>query len=233
MEDMDRYGDYNELDEVPGGKKNIVLTILKIIICTVCFAVFGLIIFRVILFNYYPDNIKNIYFNDELTALYNSNDGDIGAVTQKPRAPYDDPDKGNFFAGNLIVIEEAGQLQVSVRYNSSVFETLEKMYGIDLDEKDESLFSFSLERVPFNEDEKPYEIGRLDYSERDSAMMYTYYKLVFDDVEFLDSDSYDWIRLVININGVEGAEPHYILIYERSEEYDMFKEYKLSGKEKP
>ena len=32
MEDIERYGDYNEIDEAPGGDKNHVALILKILI---------------------------------------------------------------------------------------------------------------------------------------------------------------------------------------------------------
>ncbi len=233
MEDMDRYGDYNEADEAPGGNKNIVITLLKVLIFVICFAVVGVLIFRVALFNYYPSNIKNIYFNGELTELYNKNNGDIDALTQSIRYPYDDPDKGNFFCDNLILIKDAGQLQVSLRYNSSVFDTIAGEYGVTLDPSSPDLFSFKLERVPFEEGAEPYEIGSLDYSERDGLLMYTYYKLVFDDVEFLGDDEEDWIRLAVTLNGVEGAEPYYILIYESTEDYNRFTEYELSSGERP
>ena len=60
MEDIERYGDYNEVDEAPGGGGKVAL-ILKIAIVALCAVVVGLILFRVILFNYYPKSIKDIY----------------------------------------------------------------------------------------------------------------------------------------------------------------------------
>ena len=79
MEDIERYGDYNETDEEPSGEKSHIGLILKIVIISVCLLVVGLILFRVILFSYYPKAMKRIYFNDTLTAYYNENSGDINA----------------------------------------------------------------------------------------------------------------------------------------------------------
>ena len=233
MEDIERYGDYNEVDEAPGGNKNPVAFFLKALVIALCLLVVGVIAFRLALFNHYPGEIENIYFNDELTELYHAKNGSIGALTQSLRAPYDDPDFASFFADNLIIIKDAEQLQLSVRYNSSVFDTIEEKYGVRLDETSFEHFSFSLERVPFNEGEEAQSIGELVYSSTDSLLMYTYYKLVFDGVEYLGEDVSDWIRLKITINDIPEAEPYYILVYENTEQYSAFGEYKLSGKEKP
>ena len=233
MEDMERYGDYNEVDEAPGGDKNPVAFFLKCLIIAICLLVVGVIAFRVILFNYYPDKIKNIYFNDELIELYVANDGEINAQMQSLRAPYDDPDFASFFADNLIRIKDAQQLQLSIRYNSSIFDTIEKNYKVRLDPESADLFTFTLERVPFEKDKDAYTIGELVHVESDSALMYTYYKLVFDDVTFLGDDEDDWIRLRITLNDVPNAKPYDILVYENTEEYSALGEYKLSRKEIP
>lgn len=233
MEDLERYGEYNEVDEAPGGNKNIVMTLLKVLVIAICLLVVGVLAFRVILFNYYPDEIENIYFNDALTEHYNSVDGKINAVTQELRAPYDDPDYASFMADNLIVIKDAGQLQLSVRYNSSVFDSIEEKYGVRLDGESDGLFTFELERVPFDESKSAYKVGELDHTATDTFLMYTYYKLVFDGVEFYGTDTPDWLRLKITLNGVPDAEPYYILVFENTDEYSSFTDYKISAKEKP
>ncbi len=233
MEDIERYGDYNEVDEAPGGSKNPVVTVLKVLVIAICLLVVGVVLFRVALFNYYPKSIKNIYFDDELTEYYNSTGGDIGAVTQTLRAPYDDPDFASFFADNLIIIEDVGQLQLSIRYNSSVFDSIEKEYGVRIDADADDPFTFELERVPFEDGGEAYKIGELEHVSSQDLLMYTYYKLVFDDVSFPDGDTPDWIRIKITINGLPDAAPYYILIYENTDEYSSLGEYKLSGKEKP
>ncbi len=233
MEDIERYGDYNEIDEAPGGNKNPVSMLLKALILFLCFTVVGVIIFRVILFSHYPKVMKTIHYNDTLTAYYNACDGDIEALTQTMRAPYDDPDFASFMADNLIVIKGAGQLQLSVRYNSSVFDTIEEKYGVRLDKNTEDLFTFELERVPFEEGREAYKVADASYVASESKFMYTYYKLVFDGIEFYDSETPDWLRLKITIKDIPTAEPYYILVYECTEQHYQFSEYKLSGKEIP
>ena len=101
MDDLERYGDYNEIDEPP--TKNPVLTVIKFAALAIIVAVVGLLGFRIFLFNHRPDTMKSIYFTETLTEYYNSTDGNIGALTQKLRSPYDDKDEGNFFCDNLIV----------------------------------------------------------------------------------------------------------------------------------
>ena len=135
MSDYERYSDYNDYeDDEPRGKSKIGL-VLKLLVGIVIVSVVGLIAFRIIIFNSYPDSVKNIYFNDKLTSYYNEKDGDIGALTQSMRAEYDDPDEGNFFAGNLIVIPGIDQLQVSLRYNTSLMAEIEKKYvRVDCDD---------------------------------------------------------------------------------------------------
>ena len=128
MSDFERYSDYNDYeDDEPRGKSRIGL-VLKLLVGVVIISVVGLIAFRIIIFNSYPDSVENIYFNDKLTAYYNEKGGEIGALTQNMRAEYDNPDEGNFFAGNLIVIPGIDQLQMSLRYNTSLMAEIEKRY---------------------------------------------------------------------------------------------------------
>ena len=233
MEDIERYGDYNEIDEAPGGDKSPVAKLLKLLVLVLCFAVVGMLAFRVILFNYYPKSVKDIYFNETLSQYYDSVGDSFYAKTQSLRAPYDDPDFASFFCDNLIVIDGAGQLQVSVRYNSSIFEDIKSKYKVDIDPSSEDLFTFTLESVPRGEGEKPYTIGELDYSHKEKALMYPYYKLVFDGIEQTEFSEGAWIRLKITLNGVDNAKPYYVLVYENTDEYGMFSEYELKGREKP
>lgn len=236
MEDFERYGDYNDTEDDAPKRKSPLGLILKIAVAFVCLAVAGVLVFRIILFNYYPAGMKNIYFDDVLTEYYNSQNGKINAKTQGLRAPYDDADKGNFFCDNLIVISGANQLQISVRFNNSLVDAIEKEYGVRIDPKNIEAFKFSLARNPLTENDSPTEIGRLDVVNGDSKMMYRYFKLVFNDVDFgLDEgeDSVKWIRLEITIDGVDKEEPFMIPIYENNEIYDDFENYKLSSKEVP
>ena len=238
--DMERYGDYTEYEEDIPKSKSKFLLIMKILVTVVCFSVVGILAFRLIIFNYYPDSIENIYFTDNLKAYYEQTDGDIGAKTQDLRAPYDDPDVANFFCDNLIVIEGAGELQVSVRYNLSTLENIEAKYGLsDLDPEDLNLLSFRLVASSFDSALNDYKQTVIcdapSYVGTESFMMYRYFKLAFDGIDFENPPV--WIRIEIFVNGQTDVEPFAMVpIYENSkgdDGYDIFKDYELGRKERP
>lgn len=234
MEDFERYGDYNEYeDDIPKSKSKVGL-ILKILIAVVCLSVVFVLGFRVALFNYYPDTMKEIYFNGKLSAYYEETGGKIGAKTQNLRAEYDDPDEGNFFCSNLIVIPEINQLQITARFNVSLMDSIKEKYGVELNPDAENLFTFKLSVIPLSEEgSTPISTGTLSVLESDKLMMYRYYKLVFDDVDFsVEGEDEIWIRLEIFINGVQMENPYMVLVYEDTEEA-KFENYKLSSGEKP
>lgn len=236
MDDLERYGDYNEYeDDIPKSKSKVIL-VLKILIGAVCVAVIGLFAFRMIMFNYYPDSMTDLYFNDTLTAYYNETDGGINAKTQKLRAPYDKEQGATFFADNLIVIEDIGQLQLSVRLLKSLHDDLEREWGVEISEDITESFSFALYRNNPDYDEEDdgsslfIPIGSEPITVTDSSMTYDYVKLVFDGV---DLDGVSWLSLGIYVNGAQMTEPYRIAVYENNEDYSAFTEYKLSGKEHP
>ncbi len=234
MEDMERYGDYNEIDSPPS--KNPVIRGLKILVAVVCFAVIGFLLFRIFLFNYYPASMTKLYFNDALTEYYNSTGGKIGAKTQELRSPYDDSEDGNFFCDNLIVIEGAEQIQLSLRFNTAIYETFRQKYGGDISSVGADAFRFSLWRDPIEEKGDPIKIAEVSEVIDDSLLMYRYYKLVFDGVDLgLDEgeDKVEWIRLEIELLGAEEKTVFAVPIYENNESYSRFEEYKLSSGEKP
>ena len=223
MDDLERYGDYNETEElVP--KRSPVGLILKIISSVLILAVVGVVGVRMFTFNYYPKEMGTLYFTDRLTEYYNAKDGDIVALTQKLRAPYDNPNEGNFFCDRLIVVPEIGQLQVCLRYNRSLADSLSLNYGIaDFDTENAEQFSFRLWKNGDGSGSEGYETGRLVYSEWASFAMYRYCKLVFEDVDL--SENADWIRLEVFIDGVEQGNPFMIAIYENNEGYSEFSKY--------
>lgn len=230
MEDMERYGDYTEYEDDIPKRRTPIMRILKITVAVLCIAVIGVFAFRMFLFNYYPDSVSDIYFTENMTAYYNSVDGQINAKTQKLRSPYDDPDVANFFCDNLIVVEGAGELQLSVRYNNSAIENLKTKLELDsLNPESEKLFSFRL----YDNYNRIYEAQIVA---TDELMMYHYYKLSFDGIPFNTEgvDAPEWMRLEIFVEGQTSEEPtSMVLVYENHDAYSSFEEYKLSGKERP
>ena len=232
---MERYGDYNEIDEAPG--KNPVVLVIKIVLGLVCLAVVGLLGFRMFVFNYYPSEMKSLYFTDSLAAYYEERGGDIYAETQKLRYKYDDAEEGNFFADNLILVREAGQLQLSVRYNKTLLDKLSEKYGREISPSD-FIFSLAKTKDGYTDGDGELvteEIGTLRVQIPDESLMYGYFKLAFDGVDFrLDEGEAPvaWIRLEVRIAG-DDTTVYPILVYENHEGFAIFDEYKLSAKEKP
>lgn len=231
MSDYERYGDYNDIEQDCPRSKSPVLLILKIITALVCLSVVGVLAFRMILFSSYPESVRNIYFNEALTAYYESTDGNIGAKTQNLRFPYDDEDLGNFFADHLIVIEGIDQLQITVRYNTGSLPRIAEENGVgELDADDASIFSYRL----CDNYGKIYSTDGVAVF--DKQVMYRYGKLVFDGVSLSADESGcfpEWIRLEITVTNDADSKVYMIPIYENNETYDDFSDYTLSSKEKP
>ena len=246
MSDFERYGDYNEIDEPP--KKSVVGTILKTFIVILCLGVVGFMVFRVILFNHYPREMKNIYFTEELTEHYNNTSGNIGALTQdmlnSRNYGYDDAKEGNFFCKHFVYIPATEELQITLRYNVSLMTKIEEEFGISLDRDSEDNFSYRLVAMRKNdtvdEDLPAEQLGtpmeaEVVAEEYDSFLMYRYVRLVFDGVKLNDGEEkeVDWIRLEVTVNGVELEKPYMIAIYLNDDERFPLVPYKLSSKEKP
>ena len=161
-------------------------------------------------------------------ADYASNNGNMELLTQKIRIPYDHATQGNFFCDNLLVVKDAGHLQISVRYNESVKESMIKYYGIeDFEVEDYHRFSFRLWRSGDEETPDGYEIGRVSDVLWDSYAMYHYCLVAFEDVSF--DDDISWIRLEIFVEGSESDTPFMVAIYENNEVYNSFTQVKYKG----
>ena len=232
MEDMERYGDYNEVEEVPG-RRSLVGWVLRVLVAVVIVAVVGTLGFRLVLFEYYPKSIENVYFNETLAEYYEQTGGEIGAKTQHIRFPYDDSEEGNFFSDHLVVIDGADQLQISVRLNVATIDAIEEKYGLEgLSRENIDYFSYRLV------DNEGRVLGEGGAVVTEKAAMYRYAKLVFDGVDLFDREDgaapSKWIRLEIFVAGGDTEKPFAMLpIYENNEEHDTFTDYSLSRKERP
>ena len=238
MDDMERYGDYNEIDTPPG--KSPVLRVIKIVAVVLIFAIIGFVGFRIFTINYYPESVKSLYFGDALTDYYNEKNGNITVYTQKLYAPYDDEKEGNFFCDHLRFVREAGTLQITMRYNISLADDLMMKYGTKVDLENQDVFNFSLWRSGDGAT-----VGRLVHAEWDEFLMYRYVKLVFEDVDFSvldDTDKDNWLSLQITVDGIKETDKKTntqtdklfrILVYENQEKYTGFKVYQPSSSEVP
>ena len=237
MDDMERYGDYNEVDESPTKKKNPIIIAFKISIFLVAVLVIGVIGFRIFASNYFPSELKGVYVDDELIAAYERCGGELDAVTQYIRFPYDDEVEGNVFCEEIIIIREMGRIQLNLRMNASATLNFAKRYGVDEIKDGEGLLSFQLFRnnlaVSDPEAEvsdvqksasgdytfyKRDSVGTLVSIEEETAFMYRYFRVVFDGVDLdgvNDDDIAKWLSLAVYVNGYgDGAPYSRILVYE-------------------
>ena len=221
MSDYERYGDYNEIDEDPAKKVKLLLNILKIATLLVCLGVVGLIAFRMIIFNTYPDSVTKLYFDESLTTYYENTNGEIGAKTQNLRFPYDDENLGNFFCDFLVVVDGIDQIQVTLRYNKSTIERINKAITAENIEREkvglapfstlsteaQDLFTFRLTDGKGNY----YDGQSVKY---DTRFMYRYHRLVFNEVDLLGADgSYpEGLMVEIALNVEELKDQHFITL---------------------
>ena len=177
-----------------------------------CLAFFcGALLVRILLQEYYPKDTTRIVFTDDLKAYYFEHKDTFAAKTQKIRFPYDDAKKtdneadakrerekgkGNFFAKNLIVVPEAGNLQITLRHNKSTLAKVAAYYGLpETPAVADGLFRYELTVSYVNgetEVEKTYK--NYSYLAESSFLMYRYAKLVFDGVDFTNAV---WMRVDI------------------------------------
>ena len=225
MEDMERYGDYNDIDDEEKGKKQGPIQILlKVLVAVVIIAVIGMLAFRIFIFNSYPASMSTLYLTDSLKAL-----GDeLVAMTQTNSVKYDDSKDGNFFFEHLAVVPDADHLQVTVRYNTSLLTALNEKYGLELssDASPDEIFDFNLTRTKTGyvaeegDTEVPTEkAGDLVYAFSDSSFMYRYARLAFDgcDLGLDDGETaVGWVRLEITVKALADradVEPYYLAVY--------------------
>lgn len=218
MSDYERYGDYNDIEEDRPRSKSPVMLVLKILVAVVCVGVVGLIAFRLVLFNRYPDSAKDLYFNSVLESHYTEKNGEISVKTQSLRAPYDDPDVASFFCDHLYVIEDADQLQITVRYNTATVRNMSEQLGRELSADNKELFTYRLV------DNYGRVYGEYEIAAFEKQMMYRYVKLVFDSVDFAPegAEAPEWIRIEILLEGKE--EAYMVPVYENHEKYSKFDE---------
>lgn len=210
MADLERYSDYNDVEEDDGryGEKRPLLgRLIKLFVCLFLVSICGLIIVRMFLSGYYPKEMKRFYLTDRLLAYSESAELDPEKVSIG--IPYDDNKEASFVAGNLFIEKSAGAMQLSIRMTSRTFEILAERLGktepISYSGASSSLFAFELEDNYGNR-------YAPSYTDDDSYLWYHATKLCFDGVSLSDELDLAWIRLNVYYIGdgapAADAEPY-------------------------
>lgn len=236
MEDMERYGDYNETEEeaVPH-KKNILFVCVKWLLALVIALVVGLLGYRLFLFEHYPKDVKQFVLTESYLALVEA--GRAPTVkTQQLRFPYDDNDLdtrnsndlGTFFANFLFICEDSGELQITLRINDAGYSDIAERYKVQSVDTVARSLSFRLT------DNYGRTYGDVSFLHTTEYAMYHYYKLCFSGIDFTaPADGLgapEWIRLEVLYVG-EDKPYSYMLIYENNEDFSDFRDYSVTGKE--
>lgn len=198
MADYERYGDYNEIDGDPAGRKRPILRLLKILVSIALFLFTGFLIFRLIVAEYYPRELRTFRMTPALTEYAETHD--LNPEKLKIRVPYDDNVRASFIADNLVIEREAGAVQFTLRLSRDTMMRLGETLGEDLGKKpDETFFIVTLYDDLGNRYEKTEQIGR-------TVLWYRAVKYCFDGVEFA---GVSWIRADVRlVSAPDSAEPY-------------------------
>ena len=204
MSDFELYGDYNNVedDKEPRGGHPI-LRMIRWFIVAVLFLFVGFLLFRLIVAEYYPRELKKLYMTDALTAYAETQKLD----TEKCRisVPYDDNVSASFIADNLIVERGAGAVQFTLRLNRFTMKKWSETVGADWDGKtiDETVFTVTLLDDLGNRYAATCSFGK-------KILWYRAVKYCFDGVDL--SDAVSWVRVDVFLSGSDQSGDPYASI---------------------
>lgn len=176
-------------------KQRILGFVLKSLFTLLIVAVNALIIWRVAFSARIPDSVGTLHVNDALREAYEQTDGRLTAQYQNQLSTtYGEDNAGYFGVPEYFFLPEAKQVQVVFRYNNSTLKNLAKDYGLsETPPKSGEYFDVTLLRLTdlTPEDETDNEVESIRFFptcvERDTTLLYTYYRFVFDGVEIDES----------------------------------------------
>lgn len=183
MSDYERYGDYNDIDDGTPRGRYPVWRLLRILVSVTLFLFCGFLLFRLIVAEYYPKEVRDFRMTPAVAAYADGNDLDLEKM--KIRVPYDDNVRASFIADNLVIERGSGAVQFTLRLSRDTMTRLSDTLGEDVGSKpDESRFLVSLCDNLGNRYEKTDQFGR-------SYLWYRAVRYCFDGVDFA---GVAWIR---------------------------------------
>ena len=199
MADYERYGDYNDIDDEKqvGGRRPI-LRLLRWLVSATLFLFCGFLLFRLIVAEYYPRDLRSFRMTPALTEYAGTHD--LSPEKMKIRVPYDDNTRASFIADNLVIERESGAVQFTLRLSKYTMTRLSETLGEDVGIKpDESRFIVRLLDNLGNRYEKTDQLGR-------SYLWYRAVKYCFDGVDF---NGVAWIRADVYLaSDPDASEPY-------------------------
>ena len=199
MADYERYGDYNDIDDDKqvGGRRPV-LRLLRWLVSATLFLFCGFLLFRLIVAEYYPRDLRAFRMTPVLSAYAETHD--LSPEKMKIRVPYDDNVRASFIADNLVIERESGAVQFTLRLSKYTMTRLSETLGEDVGIKpDESRFIVRLLDNLGNRYEKTDQLGQ-------SYLWYRAVKYCFDGVDF---KGVAWIRADVYLTSdPDATEPY-------------------------
>ena len=184
-------------DEVAENFKSAFLVgkIIKYSLIAFVFTISALVVWRTFFSANVPKEIATLEANEAILAAYEEYGNDLLLQYQNQYAlNYDKSKEGYFGVPQYVFIPEAKQVQVVFRYNNSTLRKIAKDYGLsEIPDKAEEHFDVTLLAVT---DLTPNDSTDREQSEiriqptsklRETTLLYTYYRFVFDNVEVDDA----------------------------------------------
>ncbi len=218
-------------------------TIIKALFSLFVFSVCALLIWRVFFSTKEPDSIKDLYVNEALAAAYEAQGGDLEMKYQNQLSmTYTEDNAGYFGISQYVIIPEANQIQIVLRYNDKTLKHLKEDFDLpEIPEKGEELLDLTLRQIidltpdnaEDNEDLSKLSITRHKPSKviTDTTALYTYHRIVFDGVEIDEEDVSSIVLDIYFKDAVDYEESAYgaLLIYDNTAAWF---DYKLTAADK-
>ena len=203
--------------------------IIKISLVVFVVVINLLILWRVFFSANIPKEIKTIAPNATLCEVYREHGDDMTLQYQDQYTlNYDKGREGAFGVPTYVYIPEAKQLQVVFRYNNSTLRKLADEYGLtELPDKDNEYFDVSLllvtDLTPEDLTDAEEACNRIAPTSktRDTTLLYTYYRYVFDGVEIDESAVSSLFLDVYYLEDLDYAQKPYgsLMLYTYSAEW--------------
>ena len=238
---MDYEKEYEEYAQQHMSRGRLLMSkIFKVLVRVFSFGIIALVLWRVIFSTRVPGDIKALTVNDAVMQAYEAGELDIYTQDIAP-VNMDGDTAGYFWACQVLVIPEASQVQVLIRYNNGTLRHIAQDFGLGEDgvpARDEDVLDVTLavwvDPDPDNETTTDRELVRIQptgEATADRTAMYNYRRYVFDGV---DTDVANLINMSVDIYykgsvNYDRAAYSSIVVYEPDQETLA---YDLTGRDK-
>lgn len=171
-------------------------TLFSLLILGVC----AILLWRIFFSMNEPDGVSTLYVNQPLKEAYKEHGEDLVLKYQNQFSmTYSEENAGYFGVSQYVIIPEADQIQVVLRFNNATLTHIKEDFGLAEAPKkgDPELLDLSLRHITDltpdntgdNEELSSLDIKRIQpsYVTVDTTALYTYYRIVFDGVSINES----------------------------------------------